>query len=279
MNKGLFVPTETNLGGKTAIKKQLFNHHAALLNIRPTMNTQIPPRPHVSAYSKKRNNISQKYKSGEFNEVYHTFKKVVQTTRPYIDDKKPKSFGVISKSQPKHKREKDFINQEHNLHLKSQLRRIASIGTQMHERKKNLFDPIAYPSIIFKKTSPKKSPDNFMFSQASITRHTAKPIVLHSLQKKAMQRPKTATKQENQSIELQNQYNENPSTDVELPYLVGDSENDLKEFKQKIIDIIMEKQIYKDADLKKLFKSIAQLNTHIEEDKLTAVFNEIDEEF
>jgi len=45
----------------------------------------------------------------------------------------------------------DFINQEHQLHLQAQVRRISAAGGSTQERKKNIHDPIAYPCMFFRK--------------------------------------------------------------------------------------------------------------------------------
>jgi len=50
MKKHLFTPYDGNLGGRTAIKKQIVNHHSALVNAKPTINTREPPRAHVDAH-------------------------------------------------------------------------------------------------------------------------------------------------------------------------------------------------------------------------------------
>ena len=43
-----FLNDTRGTGGQKHIMNLMQNHYSALINIKPTLNTRVPPRPHVS---------------------------------------------------------------------------------------------------------------------------------------------------------------------------------------------------------------------------------------
>lgn len=58
MNPFEFNPN--NLGGRENIAGRLFNHHKALLNAKPAINSRIAPKEHVDKNKKKKEPLKYK---------------------------------------------------------------------------------------------------------------------------------------------------------------------------------------------------------------------------
>lgn len=176
---------ERNLGGRDTVRKRLRDHHASLVTMKPVLKSHIPPHPHVDAHlspeEKKKRGAKLK---NTYGEVFVSFKKVTDA-KVGINCKEPKTFHLMNSLVPKHGKEMHFINQEHQLHLKSQQRKLESLGKLMHERKKNLFDPIAYPSRMLRRPpqNPKKAAKEYMFSSVLSNRPVASTFDVPKLTK------------------------------------------------------------------------------------------------
>ncbi len=168
----MFKPSADNIGGRKQITELVFNHHKTLLNTKPTINIHERPRSHVdSNRSPGLKTEKMKLKENEeFQEVFEAFKRIKLVekgnAKKGTDNTKPNTIGLKQMiSDGRSKKQKKIEDFEHLLKLKSQERRIADIG-KMKERKKNEFDPVANPPVIFKKVQKKTSADgmDYIFS-------------------------------------------------------------------------------------------------------------------
>ena len=169
----IFAPNEKNLGGRKQINELVYNHHLSLLKIKPTLNTflngdllQKPPQ-------KTFNKLNEEL---EFNEVYHSFKKVAHLKKGYINNDQPKTLDFKKNLAKKTMKQEKFIKSEHENHMISQRLRIERIN-KLVERKKNEFDPIANPNYEIK-AKPKKKKEgslDFMFNPILNQRKIIKP--------------------------------------------------------------------------------------------------------
>lgn len=107
-----------------------------------------------SIYGKRKKTIEEReISSGVYSEVRETFRRVQSLKKGAVDSKQPKSFHM-SKKINENRRRNMFNFEEHIKNLASLQRRINSIGS-IQDRKKNPTDPLAYPSMFFRK------PDEF----------------------------------------------------------------------------------------------------------------------
>jgi len=270
-SEGRFVARENNLGGRNAIRRQLLEHHNAIVYAKPTIDSRTKPRAHVDAGLDPKQKLNKGHSAFEFNEVYHTFKKLSDVKGGYIDNKKPVSYDLAKKAIPKHQKKNHFINQEHELHLKSQRRKIENVGKSMQERKKNIFDPIAHPTILFRRQEqPKKDISlDFMFStNIGVAKSAKTGFNLSKMKSKFVKRPVSAynSKAENYDIESISPIKLNQTGTSFLdreayddaPTFSGNSkdESSYKNYKMKVIDYIIDKRIYKAYDLENLREKI-----------------------
>ena len=144
-------PDERNIGGRVAVVQQMKCHHKALMNVKPVTDSHTAPRPHVNKISKQGNGKKIMKQALEQEEMKGAFRKVANQKTGYVDVKQPKTYEWSKKMGSMHTREKKFINQEHELNLKSQKRRLKEVGRNMVERKKNPNDPIVYPVRFFRR--------------------------------------------------------------------------------------------------------------------------------
>ncbi|KRX06917.1 hypothetical protein PPERSA_07080 [Pseudocohnilembus persalinus] len=127
-----FLPDSRNLGGKKNIESQQKNHLLALINVKPTMNTQKRPHQHVNSkhYSQKKN--LQKF--DEFKEVDEAFRRVNQLRKGGIDNNAPATIqrqAYIKKRIPKGK---DIVMQDHSRNIKALLNRLDDVE-KTHQKK------------------------------------------------------------------------------------------------------------------------------------------------
>ncbi|KRX03392.1 hypothetical protein PPERSA_12671 [Pseudocohnilembus persalinus] len=121
-NKSTFQPDGRNMGGRTQVINQHFNHRESLQNIKPILNIQqILDSPQIT----KKSNLSQPLykKINEFHEIYETFRRVACVKQGLTDSLTPPETFCLIRS---HKKpfQKDFkwknifydvpINQELN---------------------------------------------------------------------------------------------------------------------------------------------------------------------
>jgi len=283
---GRFVVNEKNLGGKNVIRRQLLEHHNAIVHAKPTINTREKPRAHIDANLDPKQKLNKGHNAFEYNEVYHTFKKLSDVKGGYIDNKKPVSYDLAKKAIPKNKKKNDFINREHLLHLKSQRRRVENIGKSMTERKKNVFDPIAHPSILFRRAEqPNKdvSLDFMFYTNAGTAKNVTTGFDLSKMKSKFTKRPISAynSKMENYDLGSISPIKMNQTgisfleKDMEdIPEFTGDTtdETSYRNFKLKVIDYIIEKRIYKAQDLELLRERVKVKNPKLEHFKIDEMF-------
>jgi len=140
----LFVPDDRNLGGITQIEYLKFNHKRALKNVKPVVNSLVPPFSHVD---KQRYQSASKQRSPYAPEVSKISRPVTsQANRTYV------SFPVTSR---KYRRRDSFIREEHERNYSIMKYKIKNVGKSMLERKKRPWDPIAKPVYLFRHTKEK----------------------------------------------------------------------------------------------------------------------------
>lgn len=163
MKNSLFAPNEKNLGGRKQINELVYNHHLSLLKIKPTINTfskENEKKPPTKIPKKKK--IEDPF---EYNEVYHSFKKVVAMKKGYINNEKPITMEFKKNLANNSTKQQKFLKSEHENHMISQRVRINRLDKNV-EKKKNEFDPIANPPYQIKIVPKKKKEGSldFMFN-------------------------------------------------------------------------------------------------------------------
>jgi len=277
-------PNANNLGGRTFLTNQMINHQIAVANAKPTLNTRKPLPTHPSAKLTPEQRVQRKTKAlFEMEEVYATFKKVANVKKGRIDTAPPPGFEIMKKAIPKYKKLNDFQQQEHYFHLRSQQRRIQSIGKSMVERKKNPYDPIAHPSYFFRE--PGHAKDVTLDTMVSTMKGRKSSVDIGAKQGPIM-RPLSATvkktaslyspEKKSQSTTIQEKKKE--SDDIEIPLFLGHTAEDYRAHKRRIIDLIIEHEIYKFQDLRDLCEKVCNKNQHLDRNKLIAIFDQINEE-
>lgn len=81
------------------------NHYTALINIKPTINTRVAPRKHVSSQRPKttqtlngRQQLQDKLiNSQEYSEQREAFKRIAALKGGYTDSKKPDTYHLATK--------------------------------------------------------------------------------------------------------------------------------------------------------------------------------------
>jgi len=285
MQKGRLVANENNLGGRNAIRRQLLEHQNAIVHAKPTIDTRAKPPTHVDAKVDPKKKLSRGQGAFEFNEVYHSFKKVANIKSGYIDSKEPESFGLKKKALPKNKKANDYINQEHLLHLKSQQRRIESIGKSMVERKKNQFDPVAHPSVFLRRPdqSTKDITLDYMFSSKPGAFTATTGFSLSKMKNKLTKRPLSAfnaskfDEEDTTSMMAPTQAIPANIKTNDIPEFSGQPNDDAayRNYKMKIIDHIIEHRLYKAIDLDLLREKVKFKNPKLDQHKLEDMFEQI----
>jgi len=277
---------EQNLGGRNAIRRQLLEHHNAILYAKPTINTQIKPKPHVDAKVDRSKKVAKGQNAFEFNEVYHSFKKVSECKGGYIDNKKPETYDIGKKAVPQNKRATDFASREHELHLKAQRRRIDGLGKTMIERKKNPFDPVAYPSTFFRRPeqSKKDLSVDFMFNaNTGVARATTTGFNLTKMKNKLEKRPISSydPNREKYDIDSLSPIKGHVSGILdkgeEVPEFVGNVKDDdaYHDYKIKVIDHIIDNRLYRAMELDLLKERIKIAHPKLDREKLDDMFDQI----
>lgn len=281
-----FTANEQNLGGRNAIRRQLLEHHNAILYAKPTMDTREKPRQHVDAKLDRKKKVAKGQNAFEFNEVYHSFKKVSECKGGYVDNKKPETYDIGKKAVPQNKRATDHAQREHELNLKAQRRRIDGIGKTMTDRKKNPYDPVAYPSVFFRRPeqSKKDLTVDFMFNaNTGVGRSTTTGFNLTKMKNKLEKRPISSYDPNRPSYDLENispiKGNMSGMLDKgeEVPDFVGNPKDDeaYHDYKLKVIDHIIEHRLYKAMDLEVLKERIKIAHQKLNRDKLEDMFEQI----
>lgn len=141
----LLIPDERNLGGRNQITNLIYNHQNSLLNVKPTVKT------FSDSVKQKKNKKNLLNEIVRFAEVFESFRRVNNVkfsnfTAP------PKSFNLTKNLQKPIPFKVRLDNYNHSLNLKRQKQRIAELNSAI-QRKKNIFDYKAYPSLFFRRTN------------------------------------------------------------------------------------------------------------------------------
>lgn len=287
---------ERNTWGRETIRKRLLDHQSSLANVKPTLNFRTPPRQTSASKlsaEQQRKRILRTTSSG--NEAFFSVKKVYDV-KLGIDSKEPKTFRLTNHFVPMHQRENNFIKEIHDLNLKSHQRKMREIGKSMTERKKNLFDPIAYPTRFMRRTSPdpkKKSQEN-MFSIPAPGSIVMQTYELPKLKKRiSQQRLNTAGSMSSRGWEhnpaKETLLTEEPPwptrpkprniKDAIFPAFNCKSEEDYQELKEVLFEIIVDYRLFRDEDFEVLKEKISKENPKLNQEMVQKIFKEIIEEF
>lgn len=282
---GRFVANENNLGGKNAIRRQLLEHHNAIVHAKPAIDSRTKPPAHVDAKvdpKKKLNKVKEPFTT---TEVYHSFRKVAEIKSGYIDASKPATYDLKKNALPMKKKKNDFINQEHERNLKSQYKRVSNVGKSMAERKKNEFDPIAHPVTFFRRPDESKKDItlDFMFHRTTGPKGTTTGFNISKMKNKVSKRPLSSYNKgaddddddlQLEKISVNNVHN---VKEKEIPEFSGGFKDDdaYQDYKLKVIDHIIDNRLYKAIDLDILKEKIKIKYPAMERDKLDNMFDQI----
>lgn len=156
-----FHPDLHNAGGRKAITDYMVNHYSTLFHAKAAINSHISPHPHVDAGKKKQG------KQQELTEQMEGFRRAKQAkegpsrrNHTDLEHHQPDTFHLAAQlSQAKSKR-LQAQTPDHLLEIKHLQRRINAVGSvlsiQLADRKKNIYDPVAYPPVLYKRAESAK---------------------------------------------------------------------------------------------------------------------------
>ena len=290
-------PDERNIGGKKQIFDEMFNHQLNLINMKPQVKSQIKNLEKISVAKK-----APKKNFHQFDEVLESFKRASCVKGSNLS-KQPETFELKHMLAKKKNKVNNYVDYQHELNLRSQKRRINSLGT-MNERKKNNFDPIAKPVYFLRKpnTSHKdislqtfceklgvnptekenKRPFNLTQKDYTIKENTAnnrnlrremnrKPDYQEIKKKGNLRYNKIDSKGFTKKKQETNGFYCAPTTK-------GDTEENYVDLKSKLLHIIVDNRIYQEETLKDLLERTIILNPHMNPQKVEEVFNFLIEE-
>lgn len=61
----------------------------------------------------------------------------------------------------------------------------------------------------------------------------------------------------------------------QLPVLESMNEENLESFKEKIVELIFSYEIFGEDEFTQFFQAVCEKNSHLEEDKIETIFNEV----
>ncbi|KRX02011.1 hypothetical protein PPERSA_07656 [Pseudocohnilembus persalinus] len=196
-----FLPDPRNLGGRVSTGNYMYNHQKALNTIKPTINNKQKPKEHVDANKQKKPLL---YKNLEtYGNVYKTFNAVHTNIKPQINTKEPETMKLKHLNQdpqkPKYKPNKQqlHLEAEHQKRLKAQQDRFKAMYTEK-ERKKNQFDPVSHPVVLFRRGEDKSGTNHYMKTMG--TRSVQMGITNTQLKNKS------AYQKDSQSIKAKSQF-------------------------------------------------------------------------
>ena len=164
--------------------------------------------------------------------------------------------------------------------LKVQKAKINGIGKSMLERKKNPYDPVAHPSLFMRGRNESEKSITLDGMVKTIVGKKAEFDITVSKTKPST-RPLSANLGNVKKTEIINPVLETPISsgwDDDLPYLFGTTPEDYRNHKRQMIDLVIERQIYKFSELKDLFERLCNKNSHLERNKLMEIFEQINDE-
>ena len=158
MIKKGFTPKEYNEGGRKQLTDLMYNHHQAIVNAKSTIKNDVPKSLNAPIHSKKK--PVNPLKSSEYGEVFEAFRRAAKAkTKPgTVDHHQPETLKLKGLLSAKARKTENYQQQEHQRNLRLQQDRIRSAGKSMTERKKNKFDPVAYPSYFLRGKAESKKP-------------------------------------------------------------------------------------------------------------------------
>ncbi|KAM3141267.1 hypothetical protein pb186bvf_006652 [Paramecium bursaria] len=285
-----------NIGGLKVMADHMYNHHKALIDVKPAIKI-TKPKPHVDSKkteSKKPIDLPMYKNKAEFNNVIKTFQTLntgrIDTNAPFSMEMRKQITGNLTKKEK-------FQNQEHLLNLQSQFRRINNTGS-MQERKKNQNDPIAHPPKFFRRDGQSlanvridKLLEHFTKEHRQINESVdsqlserIKGIDQQKLyfQERA-QSAKQNMKQKQQKRKTQRELNAEKEQKFEsisnlldkVPKVKGDSDEDYEELRKQLILLIFKYRVYRTPDLETLFARALDLNRHLNLIRAEEVFQSI----
>lgn len=286
----LFLPDERNAGGKNEITDRMLNHQAALLSTKPSISTRNPPHPHVDVVAGKQFLKLKLQKYNEFNEVFQSAKKAA-SAKPYIDTSAPKSLKAKKLIKNKRVKEERHINLEHSLNLLALERKLKGVGSAV-ERKKNAFDPIAYPARFFRRSN--KRPEDIdidyfhhkVIPRSEITANNSKlaskidqnteakksqvhlfPTNQQEKQEKTKgpgQKPRASSAVPKQTREESKEENHLVILREHIPRVQGSTMVDIEHLRVLALHTIIDNRIYTDKHLFEFFELLKEANPQIE---------------
>lgn len=88
---GVLGDDERNLGGRIQIVQRMKNHHKALVNAKPNLDTFVKPMKHINKRAKPSGKGTKLLRNAyDFEEVVVSFKKVATLKKGYVNTTVPK---------------------------------------------------------------------------------------------------------------------------------------------------------------------------------------------
>lgn len=161
--KKAFEKDERNAGGRKIVEANMNDFLKKIEKAKgPIMldvNNNQPPV-HINEKSGKRKNLLES-KMQESNATKHK-EKVMKASR-CVDNDIPACDKAKAHLKNMNKREKMHEEEELSREWNSMTRRIAELGNE-NDRKKNIYDPIAYPPVLFKRKENEMSSSSSFFN-------------------------------------------------------------------------------------------------------------------
>lgn len=270
----MFSPDSRNLGGRNQITNLMYNHQLSLINTKPTIQTRItsPKNPN---YQKKQ--ISYK-KIMEYNEVFETFRRAGNVKWSKFSSP-PKTFYLKDMLSRKNNKAYKYAQFEHHLYLNSQKKRIEDLSN-FSQRKKNAFDYTVHPSLFFRRKDDLQETSNYYLKNTENIKNKEGKFDSNQESTEKIEDPL-----QNQEI-IEKPQEENDSNNEEngyillpIPQIKGKNEQDYKDLKERLIELIYEYRVFKSQDLESLFGRTLLHNKHMDSKRLHVIFKEIQEEF
>lgn len=238
-----FKPSLSNSGGRKTIVDHMNSHYSALMTAKPTFSTRETPKLHVDSISKPSPARDLMKQDRHLEEVRETFKRVANRKSPKVDAGRPETFTMAEKLSKYRSRRKKAGYSEHWSNIKHMQRRINDIGS-LQERKKNPFDPIVNPALLYTRAdSPQLSKTAVSRFVKRVTTHAKQSDVYEFVGKKLL---KTETKSRDS----------------------GDGGVSLR---RKLLEEIVNSKIYTDEGLDALFSRTRKLHSGTQEEVEDAI--------
>ena len=236
-----FNPDPRNLGGRKTILDLMTKHYKSMTNIKPTINTRpttAKQRPRTPAQN-------------DFSEVHHAFRKAA-SKKSRIDNSEPHTFQMSQKLSKNKAAKAKSVHSEHLNNIKHMQRRISDIG-KFSERKKNQFDPLANPVMLFRSPGSKENSSK-KFKATIVKRNTSSDF---NFLQKSYSRPASAKPQ------------------YQVPFVATYNSSSELLLKKKLFEVITANKIYSDKALEDLYQKTRESNAHLPQELVEKVINYI----